>query len=196
MRIKQYVILIAVLAAALAAVFGIRAFKSSREKAEAKKQEEETVYACKFEADGVTSFSYQYDGQTLTFERTEDGWKTPDDETAALDADAVDTVIDTFSSVTAGSVISDVSDLSEYGLDAPTQVMSISFSDGSVKTLSFGMENQVVGGQYLQVGGDANVYLVDSTYTETTLNQNLEDLTEEPEEDTEESAEDAEENPN
>ena len=190
MRKKQFVILIIILAAAIAAVFGMRAANEKKEKAEAEKQKEETVYACRFESEDVTEFSYQYEGATLKFRKTDDTWISENDEKLDVDEDQISTMIGTLSSITADSTIPDAEDLSEYGLDEPVQTLNLSFADGTTKELIFGMENEIVGGQYVKVSGDDHVYLVDSTFTSSTMNKSLEDLQkiEKEEDDTADSA--------
>ena len=190
MRKKQFVILIIILAAAIAAVFGMRAANEKKEKAEAEKQKEETVYACRFESEDVTEFSYQYEGATLEFKKSDDAWISENDEKLDLDEDQITTMLSTLSSITADSTIPDVEDLSEYGLDEPVQTLNLSFADGTTKELIFGMENEIVGGRYVKVSGDDNVYLVDSTFTSSTMNKSLEDLQkiEKEEDDTADSA--------
>ena len=42
--------------------------------------------------------------------------------------------------------------------------------------MTFGSTNEIVGGTYVQVSGDANVYLVGSSYVNTTLNKGIDDL--------------------
>lgn len=182
MRKKQYLVLVIVLAVIVAALFAVRAAKGHKEKEEEKQKEAETVYAVQFDADEVTAFSYQYEGNMLEFVKTDDTWTCKADESVDIDEDKIRSLLDSISSITANSTIGDVSDLSEYGLDEPTQEAAFVFADGSAKTMKFGMENQILGGYYLQVGDDANVYLVDSTYMTSTLNKSLEDLTAEAEE--------------
>ena len=85
-------------------------------------------------------------------------------------------MLSSLGSMTADSKVENATDLSQYGLDASTQKATIQFSDGSEKTLTFGMENEIVGGIYVQVSGDDNVYLVGSSYVNTTLNKGVDDL--------------------
>lgn len=177
MRKKQYLILVIVLAVIAAALFAVRAAKSHKEKEEEKQKEAETVYAVQFDADEVTAFSYQYEGNTLEFVKTDDIWTCKADETIDLDEDTIQSLLESICSITANSMIENASDISEYGLDVPVQEVALVFADGSAKMLEFGMENQVLGGYYLQVSDDANVYLVDSSYVTGTLNKSLEDLT-------------------
>lgn len=182
MRKKQYLVLVIILAVIVAALFAVRAAKSRKEKAEEEQTAAETVYAVRFDASEVTAFSYQYEGNTLEFVKEDESWSCKTDETVTIDGDSIETMLNAISSITADSTVEDVSDLSEYGLDEPTQEVVLAFADGSAKTMTFGMENQVISGYYLQVSGDSNVYLVNSSYVTSVLSKSLEDLTAEEEE--------------
>ena len=93
-----------------------------------------------------------------------------------IDADKMKTMLSSLGSMTADSTVESPEDVSEYGIDQPTQQVTLNFSDGSEKTLTFGTENEIVGGTYVQVSGDDNVYLVGSSYVNTTLNKGVDDL--------------------
>jgi type II secretory pathway pseudopilin PulG len=196
MRKKQYGIMILILVLILAAFGILRGVKSHQEKVAQEEEEAQTVYAVSFDSSDVTAFSYQYSSdeqseQELNFEKSDDAWTYTSDTTIDLDEDQIDTMLSTLSSITANSTIESVSDVSQYGLDTPVQQVNIQFTDGAQTTLVFGMENEVLGGYYLQVSGDENVYLVDSTYMTSTLNKSVEDLTAEEETDDTESSDDS-----
>ncbi|PWE87874.1 hypothetical protein LG34_01265 [Eubacterium ramulus] len=93
-----------------------------------------------------------------------------------IDADKMKTMLSSLGSMTADSTVENPEDVSEYGIDQPTQQVTLNFSDGSERTLTFGTENEIVGGTYVQVSGDDNVYLVGSSYVNTTLNKGVDDL--------------------
>lgn len=176
MRKKQLILLLAILAVFVAATAGMKMYQSHQEKAEAQKQKDETVYVDQFDADKVTAFSYENDGKTLKFTKEEDTWKLEGKTAVSLDSDSVQDILDSLSGMTATDTIPEVEDLSEYGLDKPTQTVALVFQDGSTKTLLFGMENQITGGYYVQADEGTDLYLVDSSYLTSTLNKSVEDL--------------------
>ena len=71
-------------------------------------------------------------------------------------ADKMKIMLSSLGSMTADSTVENPEDVSEYGIDQPTQQVTLNFSDGSEKTLTFGTENEIVGGTYVQVSGDDN----------------------------------------
>lgn len=176
MRKKQWIILVIALVAIVAASAGLKGYQKKQDQKAAQQEEDEKVYALQFASDDVTGISYEYSGETLEFTKTDDTWSCSTDPTAQIDADKMKTMLSSLGSMTADSKVENATDLSQYGLDVSTQKATIQFSDGSEKTLTFGMENEIVGGIYVQVSGDDNVYLVGSSYVNTTLNKGVDDL--------------------
>ena len=176
MRKKQWTILVIALVAIVAASAGLKGYQKKQDQKAAQQEEDEKVYALQFASDDVTGISYEYSGETLEFTKTDDTWNCSTDPTAQIDADKMKTMLSSLGSMTADSTVESPEDVSEYGIDQPTQQVTLNFSDGSEKTLTFGMENEIVGGIYVQVSGDDNVYLVGSSYVNTTLNKGVDDL--------------------
>ncbi len=192
MRKKQYLILIIVLvvvvAALLAVIFGKRAqTRKAEEEAEAAIE-----YVNAFEVGDVAAFSYDYYGETVSFELQDDLWVCTGDTTMEIDADEVESFLTDISGMEADSVIEDAEDTDQYGISEPSQVLTVEFSDGSSLTYTFGIENEMVGGYYLQVTGtadgtDGTVYLVDSSVVTSDLSREAESF--QAEEESTESAE-------
>ncbi|MCD8216559.1 MAG: DUF4340 domain-containing protein [Clostridiales bacterium] len=175
MRKKQYIVLIIVLAAIVAALVGVIFGKKAKTAKEEAEEEAATVYVNQFDVSDVTAFTYLLDDNLVMFSLEDDVWTYMGDTTMELDTDTVEDFLTEMSEVTADSVIEDVEDNSEYGVDSPVQMFAVVFSDGSSLTYCFGSENDIVGGYYLQVTDDADdtnndtVYLVDSTIVTSTL---------------------------
>lgn len=176
MRKKQWIILVIALVAIVAASAGMKGYQKKQDQKAAQQEEDEKVYALQFTSDDVTGISYEYDGSVLSFTKDGDDWKCNTDETAEIDADKMKTMLSSLGSMTADSTVESPKDVSEYGIDQPTQQVTLDFSDGSEKTVTFGSTNAIVGGTYVQVSDDENVYLVGSSYVNTTLNKGVDDL--------------------
>lgn len=146
MRKKQWTILVIALVAIVAASAGLKGYQKKQDQKAAQQEEDEKVYALQFASDDVTGISYEYSGETLEFTKTDDTWSCSTDPTAQIDADKMKTMLSSLGSMTADRKVENATDLSQYGLDASTQKATIQFSDGSEKTLTFGMENEIVGG--------------------------------------------------
>ena len=188
MRKKQWIILVIALLAIVAASAGMNGYQKKQDQKAAQQEEDEKVYALQFASDDVTGISYEYSGEILEFTKTDDTWSSSADPTVQIDADKMKTMLSSLGSMTADSKVENATDLSQYGLDAPTQEATIQFSDGSEKTVTFGSTNEIVGGIYAQVSGDDNVYLVGSSYVNTTLNKGVDDLKVEETDDTDDTS--------
>lgn len=177
MRKKQWILLLVVLLAFVAATAGMRGYQNKQEKKAAQKEEAEKVYALQFASEDVIGIAYEKDGEWLAFTKNEDTWSCETDTAAAIDSDKMKTMLSSLGSMTADSVVESPTDIAQYGLDAPSMQAILTFSDGSEKTLTFGNTNEILGGTYVQISDDANVYLVGSSYVNTTLNKSVDDLT-------------------
>lgn len=184
MRKKQMLLLLLVLCGIVAAFLGLKRYNQKQEEAEKEKEEQETVHITDFDASEVTAISYyDDDGETLlAFTKTDDTWSYTGDESIDIDEDSMDDMLETLSDITADYTIEDGA-ASDYGLDAPTQTAVLTFADGTRLTLTFGMENDILGGYYMQVSDDSNIYLAKSTIVTSTLSKSVEDLTAEEETD-------------
>ncbi|MCD8110133.1 MAG: DUF4340 domain-containing protein [Clostridiales bacterium] len=172
MRKKQYltlmIILIIIVAALIAVILGKRV---QTKKAEAE-EEASIVYVNAFEISDVTAFSYQLDGETVSFELQDEQWVYTGDTTMEIDTEEVESFLTTMSEMEADSVIEDAENTEQYGLDEPSQTFTVEFSDGSAQTYEFGIENDMIGGYYLQTtdsAGDGTVYLISSSIVTSTL---------------------------
>ncbi len=186
MRKKQMVILIVVLAAivvALLAVFIGKKYQANKAEEEA---EAETIYVGAFTPADVTEFSINSGDELLQFDLDGDTWVYAADTDMEMDADSIETFLTSMGSVTATNVIEDVEDASDYGIDDPTTVFGVVFSDGSDYVFTFGEANDILGGYYVQLTGagvDDTVYLVSSSVVTSTLSKTAEDFQVEEEDD-------------
>lgn len=176
MRKKQFIILVIILAACLAAYFGMRYYNAAQDAKEAKEEAAKTLHVTDFTADDVTEFSYQYETKTQTFIKKDNVWYVKTKTSEKLDQDAVKTLLDSMGSMTSTTKLSKVSDTSQYGLDSPYQVMTVKLKTGKTLNITFGSENSILTEYYCQVTGDDNIYLVSESYLTSTLNKSVDDL--------------------
>ncbi len=180
MKKKLYIILLIILAIAVAVLVGVVFGKKANEQREQEAEEANTVYVNQFDVSDVTAFSYLIDNQVAMFSLEDGVWSYMSDTSWTLDTEKVEDFLTQMSEVTANTVIEDAEDTSQYGIDQPTQMFAVVFSDGSSLTYLFGSENDVVGGTYLQVTDDAddtnnqNIYLVDSSVVSSDLSRSAE----------------------
>ena len=117
MRKKQWILLLVVLAAFVAATAGMRGYQNKQDKKEAQKEEAEKVYALQFSSDDVTGIAYEKDGEWLAFTKNDATWHCETDTAAAIDGDKMKTMLSSLGSMTADNTVESPADIAQYGLD-------------------------------------------------------------------------------
>ena len=116
MRKKQWILLLVVLAAFVAATAGMRGYQNKKEKKAAQKEEAEKVYALQFSSDDVTGIAYEKDGEWLAFTKNDDTWSCETDTAASIDSDKMKTMLSSLGSMTADNTVESPADIAQYGL--------------------------------------------------------------------------------
>lgn len=117
-------------------------------------------------ADKMTAVSYTTsDGTELKFTRNKDK-KWTDESGNVLDQTKVGALASSFTGVKLTSKISDVKDLSEYGLDKPAYTCTFTDSDKKTTKFYIGSTNDSANVVYLYIDGDTStVYAVSTGIT-------------------------------
>ena len=146
------------------AYVGVNSYVSSQEAKEAE-EEDKSVDLVKLKADDVTAVSFKADDADVEFDKKDDSWTEKSDADFPVNQDTVDNAVKGVASLTADQEISDVEDLSQYDLDDPQNMITLTTADGDT-TLQVGMESS--NNQYYvkKADDDKNVYLVSSTSLE------------------------------
>ena len=170
----QFIILLIVLAVLIAATFGMKWYNKNKEEEKAAEEEVATIYISKVDTDSITAFSYEVNQVTYSFTKNGDSWTYDGDTSIDIDADAINTMLDTFSSLTATDEIT-YDDLSDFGLDNPTDLVTYTTADGST-TIYVGNKNDMLGSYYVMTGEDSKVYLTETSLADK-FSKTIEELT-------------------
>jgi len=128
------------------------------------KIDEVTTYdVVSLDSEEVNSLSYLLDGQKIMLKKTGETWKVEGDNSIELDSDSVSSMAKKASSITSTTLIPDVSDLGEYGLDKPQNTITVTLNDGSSISLLIGDSEDMSGGYYAKAENDSNVYVISSS---------------------------------
>lgn len=177
---RQMIIIVAVLLLLILGYLLLRANNARQEALETQAAAEAVITVTDFDASDITALSYQLDGETLSFTKTDDVWNYDADTSIDLDEDAVEDLISTVSNLTAETKIDEYNDLSEYGLEEPVNTIKLSMESGDL-IIYVGSQNQVTGNYYIQIDGQDELYLI-STDLSSEFASTVEDLTVEEEE--------------
>ncbi|MBO5523582.1 MAG: DUF4340 domain-containing protein [Roseburia sp.] len=180
---KQKIQIITLLAAVVllcAAYAGIRYYNNRQEEKEAEKEKAETITVTDFEVSDITKFSYQLEGQTLSFTKEGENWHYDGDSSVDIDEDAVETLLSKAVNVTAEETVTEYDTLADFGLETPSNTITITTEEGNT-TLFIGNQNEITNQYYLKKADSDIIYLVGSAVA-TGFNKTVEDLTAEEEE--------------
>ncbi len=119
--------------------------------------EESSIFT--LDTDKVSALSWTYQGETISFSHSDDGWHNSNASDFPVDKTYIDNMLSALSDVKSDKTIESVEDLSEYGLDEPACTITVAM-DGDTKLL-IGNETGIGGERYFYTG-DGNVYLVDT----------------------------------
>lgn len=108
----------------------------------------------------VTSVSWTYQEESLTFSYDGESWTYAEDDKFPLNENYLNTMMNSISSISVSKTIEAPEDLSQYGLEEP--VCTVSVTTDETLTFQFGDTASLADAQYFTCG-DGNVYLVDTS---------------------------------
>lgn len=172
---KQFIAIIILLVVCVAAYVGLHIYNDKQDKKKAADADAKKITVTSLKSDDIKSFSYMNQGQKLSFTKENGNWVFEDDKTIPIDQNAISSMLSNVTALEATDSVKDYQNLSDYGLDKPVNVITLTTADGTT-TLSFGSENKMLSGNYLLKDGDKKVYLVGTT-TKTAFDKSVKDLT-------------------
>ena len=152
--------------------FALKEFNRRQEE----ESQEETETILDLEAENINSFSFDLNGETVTFTREDESWSLAGDETFPVDTDALASLLNYFSPLQAVRKLEDVdSDLSEFGLDTPQNKFEIGLDDGKTSTITIGSTNSGTGDDYVMLNEDSDVIYTVSSNLRNAISDELYD---------------------
>ena len=138
---------------------GLNTYVSKEEKTESSEEESKTeVFSMK--TDDIKSLEFIVDKKEVTFEKKDDSWVKKDETAFPVNQTTLDSAASAIETVEADRVLEDVEDLTEYGLDSPSNTVTVDTADGTTK-LNIGDENTSTNQYYISKDDDdSTVYVV------------------------------------
>jgi thiol:disulfide interchange protein len=172
---KQLIALCILLLICIVAWVGLTKWNKSQEQKKQEEEEASKVTVTDVNTEDVNAFSYQYNNETLSFVKEDDTWYYEADKSISLDQDTMETLIATTAQLTAEQEIKDYEDLSEYGLETPSNTITLTTGDGTT-TLLIGNKNDMLSQYYVKTNQSDSIYLAGSAVY-TTYQKGIADLT-------------------
>lgn len=184
---KQILLLLVILIVLGAALFGVKQYNKAQTQ---KPAEPEGEVIINVNPEDIVRFSYDYNGETYTFEKEEDTWYYAEDHSLKLLQYRTANLPDGVAPLTAKQVIENVGDLSQYGLTEPQRTITYETESASY-ILYVGDNNQMTSSYYVCMPSDATVYVVASSAINR-FDVTVEDLIDTSEEEAEEASSEGE----
>ena len=178
-QLKQLITLVVVFVVLLAGLFGLK--KYNEQQAEVPQEEPKDVII-EVEKDDIVKITYDYEGETLSFEKEEDTWYYAEDHSLEITQYLVKSMLAGLSPFEVENTFENVEDLAQYGLEEPERVISFE-ANGNTYTMHVGSHNEASKLYYICFPGENTVYTMES-YKIILFNESLEDLVVAPEEET------------
>lgn len=137
--------------------------KMADEDSETESETTEEIAVLDMDTTTITSFSFISGDDTLTFVKENDLWSYAADPDFPVLQTSIESMIANLATVTAVNELTDIDDLAEYGLEEPSQVISITTEDGSTTTLTIGDLNVSTSNYYVYLSDQTTVYTIATT---------------------------------
>lgn len=167
----QLLILLIVLVVLAAAFFGLKQYN----KVQSEKPEESTAETIVDVAkEDVVKLTYDYEGETYSFEKADDTWYYAEDHSLALMQYLISNMLSQVAPLEAEQIIENVTDMAQYGLDEPSRTISYETENASY-IFQVGNYNSVTSVYYICKPSENTVYAVSSGVV-SIFNKTLDDL--------------------
>lgn len=139
---------------------GINSYVSKEESAESSSEEENKTEVFSVKTDDIKSLEFIIDKKDTTFEKKDDSWVKKDETAFPVNQTTLDSAASALEKVEADRVLEKVDDLTEYGLDSPSNSVTVTTADGTTK-FNIGDENTSTNQYYISKDDeDSTVYVV------------------------------------
>lgn len=169
----KMVLAVVVLGVCCGAYAGVKTYVAHQEQKESEEDSEESTTVFTALTDNIKSLDFMVDDTKTTFEKDDDSWVKKDETDFPVNQTTLDSAASAIASVDSDRVLEDVDDLSEYGLDSPSNTIKIvtksdeEDGDDITTTLYVGDENSSTSQYYVRKDDDEKtVYLIDSSCVE------------------------------
>jgi Domain of unknown function (DUF4340) len=164
----------------LAALGGALYWSNRKQKADAAKPATDTATTkiLSIPEDQIKEISLKKTGaETTVLRKGDDGkWQIAEPKPLRADQDTAKSLAGAFATLNADKVVEDkATDLSPYGLNAPTLDVTVTKKDGKSQEFLVGDDQPTGGGSYAKLAGDAHVYTI-ASYVKTSIDKTPNDL--------------------
>ena len=142
---------------------GLNTYVTKEESTESSSEEESKTEVYSVKTDDIKSLEFIIDKKDTVFEKKDDSWVKKDETAFSVNQTTLDSAASALEKVEADRVLENVDDLTEYGLDSPSNSVTVTTDDGTTK-FNIGDENTSTNQYYIvKDDEDSTVYVVSSS---------------------------------
>ena len=149
---------------------GLNTYVTKEESTESSSEEESKTEVYSVKTDDIKSLEFIIDKKDTVFEKKDDSWVKKDETAFPVNQTTLDSAASALEKVEADRVLENVDDLTEYGLDSPSNSVTVTTDDGTTK-FNIGDENTSTNQYYIAKDDeDSTVYVVSSSIVTPFMN--------------------------
>lgn len=167
----QLIILLAALVLLVVGLFGLKKYNQIQEETP---EEEIKEVVVDITTEDVIALSYEYEGETYSFEKEDETWYATNDHSLNIDQDTIGYILRNTAPLEATETIENVTDMEQYGLVTDMRMFSFSTITDTY-TFYIGDLNSMASAYYICKPSDNKIYMVDSLIVNS-FNYTWEDL--------------------
>lgn len=142
---------------------GLNTYVTKKESTESSSEEGSKTEVYSVKTDDIKSLEFIIDKKDTVFEKKDDSWVKKDETAFPVNQTTLDSAASALEKVEADRVLENVDDLTEYGLDSPSNSVTVTTDDGTTK-FNIGDENTSTNQYYIAKDDeDSTVYVVSSS---------------------------------
>ena len=142
---------------------GLNTYVTKEESTESSSEEESKTEVYSVKTDDIKSLEFIIDKKDTVFEKKDDLWVKKDETAFPVNQTTLDSAASALEKVEADRVLENVDDLTEYGLNSPSNSVTVTTDDGTTK-FNIGDENTSTNQYYIAKDDeDSTVYVVSSS---------------------------------
>jgi hypothetical protein len=155
----QLLIVFGLLIIIICGYFGLKTYNDKKEKESSSKEETYTV--SDFNVSDVVKLNVVYGESNLTFIQEDGTWYDEEDRTLDIDESTISSMLTGINNIKSENCLTNPV-LSDYGLDTPTQVITVSTASDDY-VFYFGSENDIISEYYFYLNNSDKIYTLDSS---------------------------------
>ena len=154
---------VVVLAVVIGAYFGVKYWNNTRT-ARAEAESDTSIALTSLTGEDITKFSYQYNDETITFVKENGTWYNADDRDFPVKQSSIEGKLSSAVSTAATRELdADDAAMTEYGLDAPENTITLTDSEGNETVFEIGDVNASTSEYYCRLNHENKVYMISSS---------------------------------